>query len=62
VLGAVYPLAAALQGLLADHFGLREVTAASAILMLVVLVAVRALRPGYANAVDEPLARTAVPL
>jgi predicted MFS family arabinose efflux permease len=55
LLGTVYPLAAAVQGALADRFGLREVTAGSAAIMLVVLLAVRALRPGYADAVDLPL-------
>jgi predicted MFS family arabinose efflux permease len=55
VLGAVYPLAAALQGALADRFGLREVTAVTAVLMLGALVVVRTTRPGYANAVDDPL-------
>jgi hypothetical protein len=49
-----------LQGLLADRFGLREVTAGSAVLMIGVLVAVRALRPGYSAAVDLPFA-TATP-
>ena len=55
VLGTLYPLGAALQGLLADHFGLRAVTAGAAIVMLVVLIAVRALRPGYTRALDEAL-------
>ncbi|MDQ1466657.1 MAG: hypothetical protein QOH10_1072 [Actinomycetota bacterium] len=54
VLGTLYPLGAALEGLLADHFGLRTVTAGSAIMMLVVLVAVRMLRPGYTRAVETP--------
>jgi MFS family permease len=56
VLGTLYPLGAALQGFLADHYGLRAVTAGSAIVMLAVLVAVRALRPGYTSALDAPLA------
>jgi MFS family permease len=55
ILGTLYPLGATVQGLLADHFGLRAVTAGSAIIMLVALVAVRSLRPGYTSAVDAPL-------
>ncbi|HEX4492323.1 MAG TPA: MFS transporter [Acidimicrobiia bacterium] len=55
LLGTVYPAAAALQGALADRFGLREVTAGSAAIMLVVLLAMHTLRPGYADAVDLPL-------
>ena len=55
ILGTLYPLGAALQGYLADHFGLRTVTAGSAIVMLIALAAVRILRPGYTNAVDSPV-------
>ena len=54
ILGSVYPLGAAFQGLLADHFGLRTVTAGSAILMLAVLAAVRTVRPGYTEAIETP--------
>ena len=54
ILGTVYPLGAAFQGFLADHFGLRTVTAGSAIVMLAVLAAVRTLRPGYTMAVETP--------
>jgi MFS family permease len=56
VLGTLYPIGAAVQGLLADHFGLRAVTAGSAIVMLAALVAVRIVRPGYTSALDEVLA------
>jgi hypothetical protein len=42
------------QGFLADHLGLRTVTAGSAILMLAVLAAVRTLRPGYTMAIETP--------
>ena len=62
VLGTLYPLGAALQGYLADHFGLRAVTAGSAIVMLVALVAVRILRPGYTNAVELPVTGTGATL
>ena len=56
VLGTLYPIGAAVQGLLADHFGLRAVTAGSAIVMLVAIVAVRIVRPGYTRALDDVLA------
>lgn len=56
VLGTLYPLGAALQGLLADQYGLRAVTAGSAVIMIVALVAVRTVRPGYTAALDSPLA------
>jgi MFS family permease len=56
VLGTLYPIGAAVQGLLADHFGLRAVTAGSAIVMLAALVAVRIVRPGYTAALDDALA------
>ena len=62
ILGTLYPIGAALQGFLADHFGLRTVTAGSAIVMLGALVAVRTLRPGYTNALDTPLAPAVVEL
>ena len=54
ILGTLYPLGAALQGYLADHFGLRTVTAGSAVVMLVALIAVRTLRPGYTSAIETP--------
>jgi len=60
VLGTLYPIGAAFEGLLADHFGLRTVTAGSAIVMLVALAAVRTLRPGYTKAIDTPYAPVSV--
>ena len=54
VLGTIYPIGAFVQGFLADHFGLRAVTATAALTMGAVLLLVRAFRPGYANAVDLP--------
>jgi MFS family permease len=60
ILGTLYPLGAALQGFLADRFGLRTVTAGSAIVMLVALAAVRTLRPGYTSAIETPLAAAGV--
>jgi MFS family permease len=61
VLGTVYPISAALQGLLADHFGLRAVTAGSAVVMLVAIAAVRIVRPGYSRALDDDLVPAATP-
>jgi MFS family permease len=54
ILGTLYPIGATLQGFLADRFGLRAVTAGSAIVMLAVLGAVRVLRPGATAAVETP--------
>jgi MFS family permease len=55
ILGTLYPIGATLQGFLADRFGLRAVTAGSAIVMLAVLGAVRVLRPGATAALETPL-------
>jgi MFS family permease len=46
-LGVLYPIGAVLQGALADRFGLRWVTVGSGVVMVAVMLAVRALRPGY---------------
>jgi hypothetical protein len=53
-LGTVYPLGAVLQGSVADHLGLRVVTAGCAGVFLLVVVAVAVLRPGLAAAFDDP--------
>jgi MFS family permease len=45
VVGIVYPLGAALQGWIGDHIGVRVVTAAAAIAMLVLVAAVALRRP-----------------
>jgi MFS family permease len=45
-LGAMYPVGALLQGWLADAVGLRSVTVGSAVVLALVLVAVRVGRPG----------------
>jgi MFS family permease len=55
ILGTLYPIGATVQGFLADRFGLRAVTAGSAVVMLAVLGAVRVLRPGATAAVETPL-------
>jgi MFS family permease len=55
VVGVIYPLGASLQGKLADHAGLREVTAGGAIAMLAVFAAAAALRPAQLRMLDQPL-------
>jgi MFS family permease len=56
ILGSLYPLGAIVQGKIADHVGLRWTTFGSAVLMLVVLVVTRLVRPGVTEAIDEPSA------
>jgi MFS family permease len=53
-LGTIYPLGAVLQGAVADRFGLRAVTATCAAVFLVVVVAVRVLRPDLLAAFADP--------
>jgi MFS family permease len=55
ILGTLYPLGATVQGFLADRFGLRAVTAGSAVVMLLVLGGVRIFRPGATLAVAAPV-------
>jgi MFS family permease len=54
ILGSLYPLGAVVQGKIADHIGLRTTTFASGAIMLVVIAATRALRPGLGRAIDTP--------
>jgi predicted MFS family arabinose efflux permease len=58
LLGLVYPLAALVQGVLADAVGLRAVTAGAGIALAVVLIGGRWLRPGLTHAIDIPVAGT----
>ena len=55
ILGSLYPLGSIIEGKLADHIGLRETTAGSAVLMAIVMLATRALAPGITAAIDEPV-------
>lgn len=57
-LGTVYPLGAVLQGALGDRFGLQAVTAGSAGLFLVLVVAVSVARPDLARVLDDPVTPT----
>lgn len=54
-LGVVYPLGAVVQGVLGDLFGLRAVTVATALMFLAGLATVRTLRPGLADALEDPV-------
>lgn len=56
LLGAVYPIAAVAQGVIADAIGLRATTAGAAVLMFAALVVARILRPGFASALEAPAA------
>lgn len=56
LLGALYPLGAVLQGAIADEIGLRTTTAGAAVLMLVLLLTARLLRPQFTAALDAPVA------
>jgi MFS family permease len=56
LLGALYPLGAIVQGAIADEIGLRETTAGAAVLMLVLLLVARVLRPQFTAALDAPVA------
>ncbi|HEY6318871.1 MAG TPA: MFS transporter [Acidimicrobiia bacterium] len=53
LLGLLYPLGSIVQGTLADTFGLRAVTAATAALLAVSLLAIRALRRGFDRELDD---------
>ena len=55
LLGSVYPVGAVIQGALADAWGLRVVTAGTAVLMLVILVIARIARPAFSRALDTPI-------
>ncbi len=52
-LGTIYPLGAVLHGALGDRLGLRAVTAAGAVLYLVVLVSAGLARPDLVGALDD---------
>jgi MFS family permease len=58
MLGLVYPLAALVQGALADAIGLRAVTAGAGVALALVLIVGRWLRPGLTHAIDVPVAGT----
>jgi MFS family permease len=53
-LGIVYPLGAVLQGVVADHVGVRTVTVIGALALLVVLGGIAVLAPGLLSALGDP--------
>jgi MFS family permease len=59
LLGSLYPLGSLVQGISADRIGLRETTLISGVVIGVVVVLVRALRPGFTRAIDPPAVATA---
>ncbi len=61
VLGLLYPAGLIVHGLLADRIGMRQVTAGSGVLLLVVLAAGRALWPGVTDPIAAPVAAPAAP-
>jgi predicted MFS family arabinose efflux permease len=55
-LGVLYPTGAVLQGMLGDRYGMRWVTVGSGIVMLIVMLTVRVVRPGFTAAIDPEVA------
>ena len=55
LLGSLYPIGSVVQGVLADRFGQREVTAGAALLMLLLIASIRILRPTFLSALDAPV-------
>lgn len=55
LLGALYPLGSVVQGWLSDRFGQRQTAFTAALLTLALVAVVRATRPGYLKALDEPV-------
>lgn len=61
-LGSIYPLAAVAQGWLGDRVGLRVVTASTAVIFAVGLLALRATRPQLLHALEEPVEDAIAPV
>ncbi len=55
-LGIVYPIGAVVQGVIANHTGVRTVTVAGAAALLAAMVAVAALRPTVFTSLGDPVA------
>jgi MFS family permease len=55
VLGGVYAVALNVEGQLGDVFGLRVVTIGGAVISLLIMGAIRVVRPGYTAVLDEPV-------
>ncbi|MDP9402703.1 MAG: MFS transporter [Actinomycetota bacterium] len=62
-LGTIYPLGALVQGAVADRVGLGWTTAGAAVMLAAIVLAIAALRPGFLQALDDPLpAETPAPM
>ncbi|MGD9795120.1 MAG: MFS transporter [Acidimicrobiia bacterium] len=62
ILGSLYPLGALVQGRLADAYGLRRVTAGAAVILGVVLIGSRLIRPDIMHPLDVPPSSDDVPM
>ncbi|CAN5627520.1 N/A [soil metagenome] len=61
-LGVLYPVGATLQGPIADHLGLGQVTALSGVALLLVVGIIRLVRPERLAALDDPVELSDVPV
>jgi MFS family permease len=59
-LGIVYPIGAVLQGLIADHIGVRAVTVLGAVILLAALTGIAVVRPAVFGALGDPSSATEV--
>ena len=61
LIGALYPIGSVVQGAIADEIGLRATTAGAAILLGLLLLSWRLLRPGAADALGDTVMTAALP-
>ncbi len=61
LIGALYPIGSVVQGAIADEIGLRATTAGAAILLGLLLLAWRLLRPGAADALGDTVTTATEP-
>lgn len=54
-LGTIYPLGALVQGAMADRIGLGWTTASAAALLVLIVLGIGAVRPGFLDALDDPV-------
>jgi MFS family permease len=55
LLGSFYPVGALVQGVIAEEIGLRITTTGAAVIMLVILVIAKLVRPRFAAALEAPV-------
>jgi predicted MFS family arabinose efflux permease len=60
LIGALYPVGSIVQGAIADQIGLRATTTAAAVLLGVLLLGARLLRPRAADAIGDTITVAAV--